>query len=216
MFYKEIEDDRYHRYRSWEHCYTFFQKHKNSGKSGSMEIKSLHLAFYLASWGMYRGSSNLLQKDYPVHKQIVAELFAQKYEALWNIDFDAIDENGLEINSVFQLAKTITQLYKRLQISPTDTLVTKVLLGTLGCIPAYDTLFINGVTYWNQALSNCHKQSFPARFGQNSYRGLIDFYRENREDFLDAQAYISKRGTIYPVMKLADMYFWSLGSQIGR
>jgi hypothetical protein len=32
---------------------------------------SLHLAFFLASWGMYRGSSFLLQKDYTIHRPVV-------------------------------------------------------------------------------------------------------------------------------------------------
>ncbi len=25
-FYKKIEDDNYHRYKSWEHCYSYFKK----------------------------------------------------------------------------------------------------------------------------------------------------------------------------------------------
>jgi hypothetical protein len=30
-------------------------------------------------------------------------------------------------------------------ISPTDTLISKVMLGTLGCIPAYDRYFVDGL-----------------------------------------------------------------------
>ncbi|MFH1661746.1 MAG: hypothetical protein ABIA02_01460, partial [Candidatus Falkowbacteria bacterium] len=60
-FFKEIEGDDNHRYKSWEHCYNYFSL---EDKEINKDIACLHLAFYLASWGMYRGSTFLLQKDY--------------------------------------------------------------------------------------------------------------------------------------------------------
>jgi hypothetical protein len=72
------------------------------------------------------------------------------------------------------------------------------------------------VTYWKQELSQEFKPKFPARFGIKSYRGLIDFYREHKNEFKEAQGFIAERGMNYPVMKLADMYFWSLGYQLER
>lgn len=216
LFYKEILDDPYHRYRSWEHCYSCFQRLQSSRSVENIDAATLHLAFYLASWGMYRGSSQLLQKDYKVHTRIVRELSEEKYSQLWRLDFDTVKTEAPEVSLVIQLAKRLGRIYAELQVSPTDTLATKVLLGTFGCIPAYDTLFINGVTYWNQELPQEFKPKFPARFGINSYRGLIDFYREHKSDFKEAQDFIATHGIDYPVMKLADMYFWSLGYQLGR
>ena len=76
-FYNDLKVDENGRYRSWEHCYSHFIKAR-----GSQEIDydylSLQLAFYLASWGMYRGSSFLLQKDYKVHIPVVKELLNEK------------------------------------------------------------------------------------------------------------------------------------------
>ena len=46
---------------------------------------SLHLAFYLASWGMYRGSSFLLQKDYKVLVPIVEEVLKPEYDCLFGV-----------------------------------------------------------------------------------------------------------------------------------
>ena len=78
-FYNDLKVDENGRYRSWEHCYSHFIKAR-----GSQEIDydylSLQLAFYLASWGMYRGSSFLLQKDYKVHIPVVKELLNEKYD----------------------------------------------------------------------------------------------------------------------------------------
>ena len=55
------------RYCSWEHCYKVFHDARVKRQGGELpdyDYLSLHLAFYLASWGMYRGSSFLLQQDY--------------------------------------------------------------------------------------------------------------------------------------------------------
>lgn len=46
-----IMTDEFHRFKLWDNCHQAF-----SG-SHQTEIHSLPLAFYLASWGMYRGSS---------------------------------------------------------------------------------------------------------------------------------------------------------------
>jgi hypothetical protein len=51
-----ITTDEFHRYKSWDNCFQAFSVSKQ------LEIQVLELAFYLASWGMYRGSSGLLQK----------------------------------------------------------------------------------------------------------------------------------------------------------
>ena len=70
---------------AWEHCYSHFIKARGS-KEVDYDYLSLQLAFYLASWGMYRGSSFLLQKDYRVHIPVVKELLSEKYDALVGIE----------------------------------------------------------------------------------------------------------------------------------
>ncbi|MBP6005070.1 MAG: hypothetical protein KA746_16695 [Pyrinomonadaceae bacterium] len=215
-YYKEIENDPHGRYRSWEHCYSFFQESHDARNDKSRDEATLHLAFYLASWGMYRPSSRLLQKDFRVHYPIVEEILDNKYSELWKLDFFENRITDPELDLIFQLVHSISQLYREQQISPTATLVTKILLGTLGCVTAYDELFIMGVTYWNQRLPAEYKPKFPARFSKVSFRGVSDFCRENIDELRQAQAYIGQHGITYPAMKLADMYFWSLGYQIGR
>ena len=75
-FYSMIKTDKNHRYKSWEHCYQqFINDH-------DVDRLSLNLAFYLASWGMYRGSSGLLQKDYKIHHGAVEILLDSKYSLL--------------------------------------------------------------------------------------------------------------------------------------
>ena len=110
-FYNDLKADENGRYRSWEHCYSHFIKARES-KEVDYDYLSLQLAFYLASWGMYRGSSFLLQKDYKEH--------------YYYIIMQKVKEQALKNQLSF-------------------TLITKILMGTLGCVPAYDRYFIAGI-----------------------------------------------------------------------
>ncbi len=83
IFYEDLKDDPNGRYRSWEYCYKNF--HDAREKNIDADYLSLQLAFYLASWGMYRGSSFLLQKDYKIHIPVINELLKPKYDPLFGI-----------------------------------------------------------------------------------------------------------------------------------
>ncbi|GAF93552.1 unnamed protein product, partial [marine sediment metagenome] len=170
LFHQQLLDDPNHRYRSWEHCYSHFQKHQSFSSEEDIDLATLHLAFYLASWGMYRGSSGLLQKDYRVHTPVVRELLDDRYTSLWQLDFDSLGARGLEMGLIFQLVKRLARIYAQVNVSPTDTLMTKILLGTFCCVPAYDTFFTAGVKAWKE-LREQHEWNFPAKFGRNSYLG---------------------------------------------
>ena len=79
-YYDNIKKDKNHRLKSWEHCYCQFSVMFKNNKLTNTDIDylSLHLAFYLASWGMYRGSSFILQKDYKVFYPIIELLFKNR------------------------------------------------------------------------------------------------------------------------------------------
>lgn len=68
-YLSSISADEFHRYKSWDNCFKAFSPSTKS------EVQALELAFYLASWGMYRGSSGLLQKNHLIHKGAVDILF---------------------------------------------------------------------------------------------------------------------------------------------
>lgn len=59
--YISNNNEKFLRNNSRNHCFEAF------GRLKDLELLSLHLGFYLASWGMYRGSSGLLQKDFLIH-----------------------------------------------------------------------------------------------------------------------------------------------------
>ena len=84
-FYNKLREDENGRYRSWEYCYKIFHDAHTSNNVDDdfIDYLCLHLSFYLASWGMYRGSSFLLQRDYKVHKPVIKILLEDKYNSLW-------------------------------------------------------------------------------------------------------------------------------------
>lgn len=75
-YLENIINDPFHRYRSWDHCHEAFNT------SSQKKVHALELAFYLASWGMYRGSGGLLQKNHLIHEEAVAILFSKQNQKL--------------------------------------------------------------------------------------------------------------------------------------
>lgn len=190
-----------HRYKSWEHCYRYF-----SGDPRSDEEKALlHLDSYLASWGMKRGSTRLLWKDYEVHKNVVNIVTNRRYLSIHGI---TLEDSMRMIDLIFQLKYIIFRIYKRIlsdkdSYNPSDTLVTKVLLGTIGCFPAYDRFFREGLK----------DKGLPwATLSKNNFRKLIDFCQNHQDEFESVRKEISHNaGFEYPFMKIVDMYFWQIG-----
>jgi len=107
-FYQSINSVEDHRYKSWEHCYNFFKKIKDKEiDKEELDLAQLHLAFYLASWGMYRGSSFILQKDYTIFKKVVQEILKKKYSLLWDV------EKNIKQNE--EMGKLFLELYLSLE-----------------------------------------------------------------------------------------------------
>lgn len=126
---------------SWRHCYNAFSQNRNVLDEQTVDYLALHLAFYLASWGMYRGSSFLLQKDYKVHTPVVNIIQEHRYDVLHGISAQELckKENLLLLDDISCRIRTCyaeeQPPFERGVNNATDTLVTKVFVGTLGCVP---------------------------------------------------------------------------------
>ena len=222
-FYKELQEHTASRYRSWEYCYTQFYEARQNPEKSNVDNLSLHLAFYLASWGMYRGSSFLLQYDYTIHTSVVKEILKSEYSTLFGLECKEL--NNEQTSSLLKkLNSEISTIYNpfRLELKETEVtqdisniLVSKVLLGTLGCVPAYDRFFVdavkkNEVTTGNYNIASLHK--------------LIKFYEEHQEkleklrsEFLIKYEFDGEEKTLdYPQMKLLDMGFWKIGFDLSK
>ncbi len=241
-FYKLIEGkeggEPDSRYKSWEWCHQFFLNNRNTEDAEIKDQMALHLAFYLASWGMYRGSSFLLQRDYKVHKKAVDVILKEKYEPLW--DYSPTDKDAIEKAADLIFGKKISgnldgaywELKKAYQHDkneagceledgeggggdiPSDTLITKILMGTFGCIPAFDRFLKRGISQVFPRKSNTvcgHRitQSIDnesSGSGKETFLGLSYYCYDlkNRDAF-------KINNKLYPPMKCLDMYLWELG-----
>ena len=215
-FYNEISRDENHRYKSWEHCFKYFKQHRPFATEQEKDLAALHLSFYLASWGMYRGSSPLLWKDYKVHKPAINVLLKRRYERLWDPQFRAQSEEQHNIPLILELKNELSGSYpdhvtrgdgEDIQFAPTETLITKILLGTMACTPACDNFFIKGFRLTGLPFSE---------FRQEFLDKVRVFYHNHEEEFRQAKDHIYRESRIrYPVMKLVDMYFWKIGRDAG-
>ena len=146
------------RYTSFDYCYNHFQLHREQGRLSelvtgpNLSLSCLHLAFYLASWGMLRASSVLLQRSLK-HYVPVIQVIASSPAEIWNVDADCYDEANCRL--VFEMAR---QIRAALPDGASDILVTKIMLGVFGCVPAFDAYFKKGF-----GCLDIRQESAPAR-----------------------------------------------------
>jgi hypothetical protein len=215
-FFEQVTNDPNHRYRSWEHCFRYFQRFRENPAGFDLDTAALHLGFYLASWGMYRGSTFLFWKDYKIHASAVSALIDSTYRALWDTSAipHSIDER---ITLVTELSTAVASSYqqniqfvrgKRRQVTPTKTQITKTLLGTLGCAPACDRYFKDGFRIAGGKYSEDTGKLL---------RRVYKFIVENKDELRAVQQTVSERSPIaYPTMKIVDMYFWQIGADLPK
>lgn len=203
---------QHHRYRSWEHCYSYFRRTAPNGIADDRHHAALQLAFYLASWGMYRGSSFLLQHAYTVHLGVIDLLGAPRFAVLWDREFGTGDTDAELMPIILEAIDAVKEAYRPFAPiadsgQPSDTLVTKVILGTFGCLPACDRYFIDGFKSVGFSYSYLN-----GRF----IKRILDFCRDHLYDLREEQTRIERSGGMYyPLMKLVDMYFWQIGFERG-
>lgn len=195
------------RHRSWEHCFKVF----GDDRIEDIDNMALNLGFYLASWGMYRGSTSVLQKDFTIHREAVRIIYKAEYQKL---KCHKNEVSSADVNLILKLKRELREYYSSLKyykgkdekdFTASDTLVSKILLGTLGCVPAYDRYFKAGL----KSLENT-----PASFSRKSLLDLFKFIDDNKEELEEQQAFIKKEYQMpCSMMKIIDMCFWQLGME---
>ena len=215
-----MEQDTNHRFYSWDHCYKVFCDARHTG-SQDYDYLSLHLAFYLASWGMYRGSSQLLKKkDYKVHLPAVMIILRKEYDCLLGFEYTCDDQKKMnEVRIKLEdLNNKLTEYLQSAGVSPTGRLISKIILGTLGCTPAYDTFFCNALNDDNnitELLGQGHPKLLQNKWDIDSLFLLADYYKKNSKSFEELRKKYKVFGVYdYPQMKLLDMGLWQIGSNM--
>src|SRR5690606_25709984 len=110
---------------------------------------------------MLRGSSFLLEKSAKHYEKLVEEI-ADFDKKIWEIDVDNYDTN---IDLLISFKEKINHSLSSGSKKPTDTLITKIMLGVFANVPAYDNYF--------------QKAFKTYTFGKKSLNALRQFYLEN-------------------------------------
>lgn len=222
VFFYNVEDNKViTRYQSWIICHNLFKKtkdylikEKKSFDDLSKETKNelcLYLSNYLGSWGMYRNSF-LLWSNYKIHDEALRIIF-EADNSLWdmNINNCNAEELNILINNLKDYYKekrtNIYKEYNRLfnknikeEKEVSDTLISKILLGTLACTPAYDQFFLIGI-----------KAFFKGEKLDSLNANSIKKICEEEDTKIILEKLKNKINKNYPDMKLLDSCFWQLG-----
>lgn len=187
------------RYASFDFCYNFFYSFYKENRLSeltneqNLQMSCLQVGFYLASWGMMRGSSFLLEKSVRNYKNLIVAI-SKMNPKLWEIDVKDYNEENISLllNCKQQIISALGKENK-----PSETLITKIMLGVFANIPAFDQYF---------------KKSLKVHtVNKRSLLIIKEFYEKNKDlfdsftiptyDFLTAK----ETDTIYPNAKLIDM-----------
>lgn len=195
--------NEYSRERSWELCHNAFRDvitYEDGCSDDKKKQLAVELACYLASFGMYRNSI-LLSVNYLALVDVVSVIVDKENKCL-------LDDAGNNIDEIYNLKKDI---YDKLNIvkdntmskrTVSDTLISKILLGTLGCTVAYD-----------EVVRKRLKQLFPqnptgiTQFSKGSVSFLYSIY-----DCLNIHEYFKKFDGLTPMREM-DIVLWFGGDE---
>jgi hypothetical protein len=212
-----------HRYFSFDFCYNYFQSNKGH-LCENLEMSCYCLWSYLASWGMLRGSSELLQKS-PVSLKSLVEHFDNIADSpIWSLDVPDYDKtysvvdgkciDGME-KIVVEYNEILEILSKNVIKNPTRTLVTKIMLGVFGVVPAFDSYFTET---FNDIYPGFGFPFYNKKLTKEQLQCILDFYKENK-DVIESfkipvkDFYGRNTGHEYTKAKLIDMYGFMCGRE---
>ena len=162
--------------------------------------KAKDLFIYLANWGMVARGSFLMKHTWCILKSVIEILQKSEYKELRNPEIETIEKN---IDLIIQLRDEIGKSLKTYHDNKTVsyTLISKILLGTLGCIVAYDRNV-------KQTLSES-EIAFPY-FNKKSISALCEYYIQNKTDFENLRKKVENlTNKECPPFKLLDLVLWS-------
>jgi hypothetical protein len=214
-YHLQIEEGKYPRLMGWEFLWDWVQSRRswNSlASKGAKRTTALHLGFYLANWGMLRGSSGLLNVNLEFFEDLVEMLFAGRAipTVFWDMKLeDFAPDAASHGRACDYFDKAISAMTKfSEEVSWTGTLISKVLLGLWGQCPALDTYFSVGLKAYLDSHSHLHVRSrlFPTS------RTLSDIAKVVEYNGWSSSTYRTRRGRFaYPIGKIVDMAFFQYG-----
>jgi hypothetical protein len=199
---------------SFDYCYNYFQSFYESeniqilSAPENMQQSCLQIGFYLASWGMLRGSSLLSRKSIKFYEPLIKYISTSDLH-LWKIDIDKYTPENIAIliDCDCKIASALREgRGEKDTENVSETLVTKIMLGVYGNIPAFDTYFKNGTGItWKPK----HRKETLGQVSSlyQKHKEAIDRYDIATLDFTSSQETHRK----YTKAKILDMVGFNAG-----
>ena len=188
---------------SWDHCNRFFRCLPVKPSAELLDQMALHLAFYLASYGMYRGSTAILGKDYKFLIPVVRHLVDKSPGVPSNSVREATSKDLAE--AAWGQIQSLKEILQGLNIEQKnlDTLATKILLGTWVTTPAVDNSFKDAIKASDIGAATCSRKNFLTMFA----------FVQEHSDLFQSQVtrFHQARFEHYPAMRVVDAIIWHLG-----
>lgn len=223
---------KYTRPYSWDLCYGYFKKNgrkffgQENATTEDWDQAALELSSYLGSFGMYSRGSAIMSMS----RKFLVELLQEIFEALKAraITYEDVYEECTIIDP-----KNLTKLFGDVkdicrnnlrdrgytgEKNATNLLVSKILLGTVGVMPAYDTHLTKSIaccysiTYGDKNTKGPKKDKKWAKLVRMaSDKDLQRFLKEKFNGLLWPYVADIENKKDYPVMRLLDLYLWAWG-----
>lgn len=221
------------RYASFDYCYNHFYKMEEVRDS---EKSCAILWSYLSSWGMMRGSTMILKQNYHFLQKVVNYIAhcGKEHKNYWEIDFSYSGEDIKVLTIMYKDIKSrlnFTSLDGTPQTNSidnreaTNTLITKIMLGVFGVIPAFDNYVAKFFSYLiprGEGRTAIQNQGVNAKTCDilNRIERIKDF--PNLDGLMDSSNFdtITFDGNgekrRYTKAKIIDMYCFSVGQLLDQ
>ena len=199
------------RYTAFDYCYNYFHPSIFSPKKYDLEKSCLVLYTYLANWGMLHNSPRMTKVNH-IYLTPTVRYIAESDSSLWEIDVDNYTNSNIDrIIATYADVKGLLDL----EGSRPVTIVTKILLGVYGFVPAFDNNFCNtfrAIPFENE--KNLGEHCGFRSFNPYACQCIKAFYEANK---VEIDNFHKKTKTIdfqtgkntnlrYPKAKIIDMY----------
>ena len=217
---------------SWDLCYGFFYRNReqflySNPSPAYLDLGALELSSYLASFGMYR--NKVLRT---LNRNLFSAILQTLFEKARDAPIDPYSSGGiLSVGQLHILIDAVKSGYKAFLLGskypnprhPSVTFISKILMGVMGVLPAFDVCFKAAMPVFNsKAPEDCRLFD---KLDDTSLTALLKVIQDS-----NARAYLNERfdalidiseklvgGCVggrkvpYPVMRLLDLFFWTYG-----
>ena len=192
---------------SWDFCFEHFSDVERVRRD--RQASCMQLGYYLASWGMLRGSSYLFKNTNARHyfqALDVIERYTPEMDGLAPAHFCTQGSQELLVSAYQELAAALLPKGGR-----RITLVTKTMMGVWGVFPSLDSYFMQT---FGAIAQERNKARVFSKFGVNTVELIGEFYATHKQEIESlASAYQTvdfdsglPSGRNIPAAKVIDIY----------